>query len=376
MKLLIAGDYCPRGRYLEIIEKESADESIFGEKIIDQFRSSDFAIVNLEAPVKSRDSHAINKSGGNLGTTESAIKVLKKLGVSVVTLANNHFRDYGHRSILHTLDILNKLNIMYVGGGKTLSEASEILYIGDDSCRIAVINCCEREYSIAGTCSSGSNPISAIDQYYKIKEAKSKANYVVVITHSGIEHYQLPTLEMKKCYHFFIDAGADAVVNHHQHCYSGYEVYNGKPIFYGLGNFCFDHATKRNDKWNYGYLVELCFNASKIDFDIIPYEQSNATATVNSLINRVSFDHKINELNSIIVDDKTLEQNYILYSKSNEHFYDPAFYTHNNALFKILRRLGIYKGGMSDNQIKYLYDVVNCDSHRNRFLQYLYNKIS
>ena len=40
--------------------------------------------------------------------------------------------------------------------------------------------------------------------------------------------------------------GADAVVNHHQHCYSGYEVYKDKPVFYGLGNLLFDHASKRS----------------------------------------------------------------------------------------------------------------------------------
>lgn len=43
---------------------------------------------------------------------------------------------------------------------------------------------------------------------------------------------------MQEIYRFFVDIGADAVINHHQHCYSGYEVYKEKPIFYGLGNFC------------------------------------------------------------------------------------------------------------------------------------------
>jgi poly-gamma-glutamate synthesis protein (capsule biosynthesis protein) len=49
---------------------------------------------------------------------------------------------------------------------------------------------------------------------------------------------------MVETYRFFIEAGADAVVNHHQHCICGYEVYKGKPIFYGLGNFCFDWAKR------------------------------------------------------------------------------------------------------------------------------------
>ena len=42
---------------------------------------------------------------------------------------------------------------------------------------------------------------------------------------------------MKETYRFFVDCGADAVINHHQHCYSGYEYYKDKFICYGLGNF-------------------------------------------------------------------------------------------------------------------------------------------
>ena len=52
-----------------------------------------------------------------------------------------------------------------------------------------------------------------------------------LILHGGIEHYQLPSPRMKKWYRHIIDLGASAIVNHHQHCFSGYELYNGKPIF-------------------------------------------------------------------------------------------------------------------------------------------------
>jgi len=34
-----------------------------------------------------------------------------------------------------------------------------------------------------------------------------------------------------------IDAGADIVIGHHAHITRGVEVYKGKPIFHGLGNF-------------------------------------------------------------------------------------------------------------------------------------------
>lgn len=78
-----------------------------------------------------------------------------------------------------------------------------------------------------------------------------------MIVHGGVEHHQYPTKRMVQTYRFFVDAGADAVINHHQHCPCGYEIYNGKPIYYGLGNFCFDWDGKRDSMWNVGYMVAL-----------------------------------------------------------------------------------------------------------------------
>lgn len=78
--------------------------------------------------------------------------------------------------------------------------------------------------------------------------------------HGGVEHYNLPSPEIKQLHRFFIEAGADAVVNHHQHCFSGYEVYKSRPIFYGIGNFLFDDARKIDSPWNYVYIVELRLN--------------------------------------------------------------------------------------------------------------------
>jgi len=42
-----------------------------------------------------------------------------------------------------------------------------------------------------------------------------------------------------------IQAGADVVVGHHPHVVQGVEVYQGKPIFYSLGNFAFDWPKMR-----------------------------------------------------------------------------------------------------------------------------------
>ena len=134
------------------------------------------------------------------------------------------------------------------------------------------------------------------------------SDYVLVIVHGGHEHYQLPSPRMQETYRFFIDIGADAVVNHHQHCYSGYEVYNGKPIFYGLGNFCFDKPIKRAEKWNEGYMVLFDFNENESSFKLIHYTQCDETQEVIPLTGSKEevFFKEIAKLNSIISNEKEL----------------------------------------------------------------------
>ena len=238
ISVLIAGDFVPRKGVASKFD-EGLFEVVLGEvKLF--VKQVDFSLVNLEAPIVEGKGTPIKKAGPNLKCSKSTIEALRYVGFKGVTLANNHFYDYGEEGALTTMSILTEAGISYVGAGKNLAEASRVLYqsVGDKT--VAFINCCEHEYSIATDHTAGSNPVNPVSQYYAINEAKEKADYIIVIVHGGIEGYQLPTPRMQELYRFFVDCGADAVVNHHQHCYSGYEVYNGKPIFYGLGNFCFD----------------------------------------------------------------------------------------------------------------------------------------
>lgn len=305
MHILVAGDYCPHGRVNKLLECDQYD-TVFGD-IIALTKDSDYSILNLECPVVEHEAKPIDKCGPNLKCTTKAVNALKWAGFDCVTLANNHFYDYGEVGVKDTLEALKSNKIDFVGGGKNLSEASSILYVVIGQEVLSVINCCEHEFSIANENTGGSNPLNPIQQYYSIQAAKKKAKYVIVIVHGGFEHYQLPSHRMKETYRFFVDAGADVVINHHQHCYSGFEVYNGKPIFYGLGNFCFDWEGKRNGKWNEGFMVKLDFSYG-VKFDMIPYLQGNAEPGVKVLSERAVFEENIGKLNSIISDDMALEK--------------------------------------------------------------------
>lgn len=358
MKVLIAGDFCPQYRVAEKFEKGDY-ESVLGE-VKEIVSDADYSIVNFECPVTKGGEKPIEKCGPNLQCSEKGMEAVKWAGFDCVTLANNHFLDYGKEGVEHTLEACRKYSVDTVGGGMNLQEASKILYKEIDGNTLAIINCCEHEFSIATEETAGSNPLNPIMQYYAIIEARTKADYVLVIVHGGHEHYQLPSPRMQETYRFFIDAGADAVVNHHQHCFSGYEVYKKKPIFYGLGNFCFDNKVKDN-KWNEGILIELVLG-KEIEFKLVPYSQCGVMPSViikDCDMNR--FSERICFLNHIISNSKILLKCYNEYLDKNdvEHIFEPFT---SRVLYGLLRR-NLFPSIISKKKKRELLAYIQCESH-------------
>ncbi len=74
-----------------------------------------------------------------------------------------------------------------------------------------------------------------------IRAAKESADVVVVTPRWGL-HFVPGTLAdyETEIAHTAMDTGADLVLGCHQHVLKPIEVYRGKPIFHGLGNFIMD----------------------------------------------------------------------------------------------------------------------------------------
>lgn len=375
MKVVIAGDFCPVGR-LSQYNKKSDINHVVSKDICDVIHNADFSIVNLECPIADENDLPIIKDGPNLRCTESAYCILSDLEFDAVSLANNHFRDFGDSSIIKTINRIDELEIKYVGGGRNKDEASKILYFSKDDKVLAIINCCEHESSIATNRSAGSNGLNVVQQYYDIKEAKEKSDYVIVIVHGGHEHFNLPSPRMKETYRFFIDAGADAVVNHHQHCYSGYEEYNGKYIFYGVGNFLFDNVmVKGKEHWNSGYLVQLDFEGA-LSFNIIPYLQAQDKPFIRKLTfaEIEKFEKSIKELNNIIQNPDELAVRHQCFLKNNERRYEFFATLYFGKLMGGLYRRGLLPKFVSQKKLTTLINYINCESHLD-FLRMTFDNI-
>ena len=370
MKILIAGDFCPCDRVKSAFELGEFDKVLGGVKPV--VESADYSIVNFECPIVKGGETPISKVGPNLYCSERGLKAVKYAGFDCVTLANNHFYDYGDEGVKNTLAYCEKYAIDYVGGGNDIDEASKVLYKKTKGQTLAVVNCCENEFSIATKTTAGSNPLNPIQQYYAIKEARKFADRVLVIVHGGHEHFQLPSLRMVETYRFFIDAGADAVVNHHQHCYSGYELYQGKPIFYGLGNFCFDSPRHHSGIWTEGYVVMVDFDNDMPDFQLFPYKQCTDNPNIE-LLSQDAFNDKLNELNSIITDSSALQMAIDRYYQTCVNQYANLFEPIYNRYYFAAKLRGWLPSLISKNRKRFAENYIVCESHRDKMLFWLKN---
>lgn len=308
MKLLFTGDINFRG--FSELNLQMCDDILV--EVLPYFESVDFRIVNLETPLADKEKHTpIKKSGPNLICAPSNILLLETLNIDVCTLANNHIGDYGEGAVVDTLKNLTGNGLRYCGAGENLESAYDAVRLERDGLSVSVISVCENEFGMATeevAGSAGYNPRLLIN---KIKEEKKKSKFVVVVFHGGNEFNPLPSPDTQDRYRLICDMGADAVIAGHTHCPQGYEIYDGKPIIYSMGNFLFKSSSERsaNDSWYYGYMTELDIDESGIVFCTIPYKfNSEATRiTVFEGDEKRKMLRYIDSLSEIIKDPQLLD---------------------------------------------------------------------
>lgn len=79
-----------------------------------------------------------------------------------------------------------------------------------------------------------------------VRDARRMAEWVIYSVHNheyAGKNIDEPSEHIRALAHAVIDAGADAFVGHGSHDLRGIEIYNGKPIFYSVGNFIFEPDT-------------------------------------------------------------------------------------------------------------------------------------
>lgn len=356
MKILFTGDINLRGI-------ESIDTYNFKNALTDVFpytKNCDFVIPNLECPLGKKENYLpIKKAGPNLICSERCIDFLKQMNTFAVTLANNHIGDYGEPALNNTVKLLTESGIKYAGVGKNISEAYNAVRIKHNGVFVSVISVCENEFGIADEKTAGSAGYNPRIIMNKIKSEKTFSDFVIVVFHGGNEYNPLPSPDTVERYRFICDMGADAVIGGHTHCPQGYEIYNGKPIIYSMGNFFFlnDKKTNPKDSWYYGYFTILDINKNSVSFNTVPYkfDVSGARITVFTGTDKAKMNEYINNLSNIIKSPEKLKQ----YFKG---------FTLNNMWFP---RLPENLGDLSEYASAENYDLLKCEAHLSKSKQIL-----
>lgn len=362
MKVLITGDFYAGGVVGEMIENGKNPLKSFSEII----NRNDYAFTNLECPITT-SVKKINKTGPCLKAKPASLNYLKDVGFYGVSLANNHIMDYANEGLQQTIDELDKRDIKRVGADKDFKEASKPIFLTKDGVKVAILNFCENEWSTTFEETPGANPIDPVLAFNAISSVKSVVDQVIVITHSGHEHFQYPTLRGRNLLRFFADAGATAIINHHPHCISGYETYCGVPIFYSIGNFLFENPLLRNAHWNYGMAIELTLSKEKVDFNLVYFKQCHDENATLTLLNGRELDERMKEvakISNIITNDEQLKLKYnelvSLRAKSYHAYIEP----HGIKALTSLQVRGLLPSLWWNRKRKYLLNLIRCESHR------------
>ena len=269
MKILFAADMS--FNYIPPTSRENAMEAMREPSAL--FASADFSILNLENIFGTpEDGAPIPKSGPNLISDDSFAEYIHALKPSVIGLANNHSGDFGEVPMMNTIRMLRDSGYTVIGAGKNREDAYAPAILEKDGIRAAIIAVCENEFGCATETKAGSAGYSLGCVTRAIRRVRENGCRPIVYFHGGNEYDPFPSPGKTELYRHFIDLGAEAVIAMHTHCPQGYEMYEGKPIVYSMGNFFFpSEKLGRYASWKVGYLSELNLTADKISLQVHPY---------------------------------------------------------------------------------------------------------
>jgi len=221
------------------------------------------AWANFENPAP--DSFRYHTTGTVFSADPKLIAGLKNAGIDWVSLANNHIGDAGRNGNLQTIDNLADHGIKSGGAGKDARSArrptiletpagTKVGIIGYDSIAPGYR---------AGQETPGSASFTEKNVISDVQKARdSGAEIVIVFPHWGTEYDPTPFAGQQALAHAAIEAGADMVIGNHAHWAGAVEVYEGKPIWYALGNFVFDQTW--SEPTMEGITLELTFRGATL----------------------------------------------------------------------------------------------------------------
>lgn len=185
------------------------------------------------------------------------IQTLKASGVDLVELTGNHNNDQGSTYNTNSINLYQSLGWHTFGGGLNNTDAAKPYVADQKGSKVTFLayNLADGPGSgaIAGPNNSGANIYTEAKAKADIEVAKQNSQLVIVdIQYAECQAYPAGYVEYPICdgpiggqeetFRKMIDFGADIVIGSSAHQPQTYELYKGKPIYYGLGNLYFDQT--------------------------------------------------------------------------------------------------------------------------------------
>lgn len=362
MNIIIGADLAIDEKSVELFANGNLS-SVLDEKIIEIIKEADYRIFNLEGPLTDSEIK-IQKCGPCFKAPTCCIKGINNLKVDLFTLANNHILDYGEEGLKDTVSVLDENGIAFTGAGKNINNARKPFVLSLGNLKIGVYACVENEFSIATKDTWGSNPYDALTVFDDVEQIKNNVDYLLVLYHGGKEYYRYPSPGLQKICRKFITEGADMVICQHSHCIGAEEIFLGKKIIYGQGNFFMQDED--NEFYNSGLLISLEFEEGKNNIRYIPIVKNNRFIRIANDKEKEEILNEFRRRSNDIKSEKFVDEKYAEFSKNNIGKYYKEF-KGNGVLIRILSKIlkGRFNNKLYSRKAKLrLYDFINCEAHR------------
>jgi poly-gamma-glutamate capsule biosynthesis protein CapA/YwtB (metallophosphatase superfamily) len=258
-------------------------------KVLSSLNNSNCTVSNFEATKKTLNTTSRDDKSSILDFKEENLNnYLRQIAaINVFSLGNNHIHDFGKKGLTVTKEILNGSKNVVSFGADYYQNVIEPQIIEDNGKKIALLSVSTDEPEVMSKIAT--NNFQGVldyndDRIYEIiKSTKKSVDYFIILPHWGKEFLHYPSVQLRKKAYKWIEAGADLIIGHHPHVIQGKENYQGKWIYYSLGNYIFPTFYKKNgikvnwkDENNKSILLEIDFcNEIKISEVGLKYNQKN-----------------------------------------------------------------------------------------------------
>ena len=209
-----------------------------------QFHSYDLVVGNLEGAIGDPSGQVQSGNKSPLfGIDSLHIPLLREAGFNVITLENNHSKDFGEVGKAKTIEVLRQNQITPV----FLDNSPQFFTVNDQVIAVVTLN-------IVLSKDSSKNQVPSIEIKQKLRLARSLAKMVIVSIHWGSELLEWPNKEQRDIAKWLVKNGVDVIIGGHPHVVQKPELVDGKPVFFSLGNHLFDQKYPQTKE---GLMVEI-----------------------------------------------------------------------------------------------------------------------